>query len=205
MNSFYSVTGQSDSLFYKLELARGVTLAGWENIKLIAEFVKKKGFRIKYGDTDSLYLTCPDSYYEKCDLSYNVGKGVISKQEYWTEMVKITMGIIEKLRNEVNNFLRLKTRSDYLKMAYEEVLFPVVFTGKKKYFGIPHKDTPNFKPEEFFIRGIDTVKQGKSQVFKTIEDRIMWRAMNINNDWSLHEIVEDVLRDAITNPKQWDF
>ncbi|RIA85353.1 hypothetical protein C1645_697838 [Glomus cerebriforme] len=28
MNSFYGVTGQSDSPFYKLELARGVTSAG---------------------------------------------------------------------------------------------------------------------------------------------------------------------------------
>src|SRR6266496_3782986 len=120
-------------------------------------------------------------------------------------MVKITMVVMEKLRNEVNTFLRLKTRSDYLKMAYEEVLFLVVFTGKKKYFGIPHEDTPNFKPKELFIRGIDTVKQGKSQVFRTIGDRIMWGAMDINNDRSLHEIVEDVLRDAITNPKQWDF
>ena len=131
MNSFYGVTGQSDFPFYKLELTGGVTSAGRENIKLVAEFVKKKGFRIKYGDTDSLYLTCPDSYYEKCDLTYDAGKGVISKLEYWTEMVKITMVVMEKLRNEVNTFLRLKTRSDYLKMAYEEVLFPVVFTGKK--------------------------------------------------------------------------
>src|SRR6266498_4100591 len=29
--------------------------------------------------------------------------------------------------------------------------------------------------------------------------------MDINNDRSLHEIVEDILRNAITNPKQWDF
>ncbi|CAI2200884.1 9288_t:CDS:1, partial [Funneliformis geosporum] len=48
MNSFYGVTGQSDSPFYILELARGVTSAGRENIKLVAEFVKKKGFGIKY-------------------------------------------------------------------------------------------------------------------------------------------------------------
>ncbi len=102
--------------------------------------MKKKGFGIKYGDTDSLYLTCLDSYYEKCDLTYDAGKGVISKLEYWTEMVKITMIVIEKLRNEVNTFFRLKTRSDYFKMAYEEVLFPVVFTEKKKYFGTPHED-----------------------------------------------------------------
>ncbi|CAI2189659.1 15022_t:CDS:2, partial [Funneliformis geosporum] len=145
------------------------------------------------------------SYYEKCNLTYDARKGVISKLEYWTEIIKITMGIMEKLHNEVNNFLRLKTRSDYLKMAYEEVLFPVVFTGKEKYFGISHEDIPNFKPEELFIRGIDTVKQGKSQVFKTIGDRIMWRAMGINNDRSLYKIVEDVLKDAIINPKQWDF
>jgi hypothetical protein len=46
----------------------------------------------------------------------------------------------------------------------------------------PHKDTPNFKPEELFIRGINTIKQGKSQVFKTIRDRIIWRIMDINND-----------------------
>ncbi|PKB98390.1 DNA/RNA polymerase, partial [Rhizophagus irregularis] len=146
-----------------------------------------------------------DSCYEKYDLAYNDGKGEISKLEYWTEMVKTTMGVMEKLRNDVNTFLRLKTRSDYLKMAYEEVLFPVAFTEKKKYFGIDHEETPNFEPREPFIRGIDTVKQGKSQVFKTIGDRIMRRAMDINNVQSLHEIVEDVLRDAIINHEQWNF
>ncbi|PKY33086.1 DNA/RNA polymerase [Rhizophagus irregularis] len=205
MNSFYGVTGRSGSPFYILELAGGVTSAGQEIIKRVAEYVRKKGFRIKYGDTDSLYLICPDSCYEKYDLAYNDGKGEISKLEYWTEMVKTTMGVMEKLRNDVNTFLRLKTRSDYLKMAYEEVLFPVAFTEKKKYFGIDHEETPNFEPREPFIRGIDTVKQGKSQVFKTIGDRIMRRAMDINNVQSLHEIVEDVLRDAIINHEQWNF
>src|SRR5437762_11673517 len=107
--------------FKYIELAGSVTSAGRENIKLVAEFVKKKGFGIKYSDTDSLYLICPNSCYEKCDLAYNDGKGTISKLEYWTEMVKITMVVMEKLRNEVNIFFRLKTRSDYLKMAYEEV------------------------------------------------------------------------------------
>src|SRR5438132_13164419 len=116
-------------------------------------------------------------------------------------MVNITMKIMEKLRNEVNTYLKIKSRSTYLKMAYE-VLFPVVFTGKKKYFGIPHKEVPNFKPKKLFIKGIDTVKQGKSQLFKTIGNRIMWGAMDINNNRTLHEIVEEVLKEAITNPNQ---
>jgi len=73
-------------------------------------------------------------------------------------MVKITIVIMEKLLNEVNIFLRLKTRSNYFKMAYEEVLFPIVFTEKKKYFSIPHEDAVNFSLKKPFIRGIDTVK-----------------------------------------------
>ncbi|RIB03758.1 hypothetical protein C2G38_2049015 [Gigaspora rosea] len=82
MNSFYGETGNSNSPFYKLELAGGVTSAGQENIKRVAEYVKKKGFGIKYGNTDSLYLTCPDFCYEKCDLAYNDGKGATSKLKY---------------------------------------------------------------------------------------------------------------------------
>src|SRR5256885_528425 len=97
-------------------------------------------------------------------------------------MVKITMVVMEKLRNKVNTFLRLKARSDYLKMAYEEVLFPVMFTGKKKYFGTPHKDTVNFGLKKPFIREIDTVKQGKFQLFKIIGERIMNKVRDVNNE-----------------------
>ncbi len=49
------------------------------------------------------------------------------------------------------------------------------------------------------------MKQGKSQVFRTIGDQIMWGAMDVNNDRSLHDIAEDVLRDALVNTKQWNF
>ncbi|CAG8629296.1 1339_t:CDS:2 [Cetraspora pellucida] len=179
MNTFYEEAGNSLSPFFFLQLAGGVTSAGQYNIKLVAEYVtKKKGFGIKYGDTDSLYLTCPVKCYKECELAYNNSKRTISKLKYWTEMVKITMKVMEKLRNDVNTYLRIKNRSTYLKMAYEEVLFPVVFTS------------------------IDTVKQGKSQLFRTIEDRIMWGAMDINNNQTLHEIVEDILKEAITNPRQ---
>ncbi len=115
------------------------------------------------------------------------------------------MKVMKKLRDDVNTYLKIKNRLTYLKMAYEEVLFPVVFTGKKKYFGILHKEVPNFKPKKLFIKEINTVKQGKSQFFKIIENRIMWGAMNINNNRTLHEIIEEVFKEAITNPNQWNW
>ncbi|PKC05012.1 hypothetical protein RhiirA5_378977 [Rhizophagus irregularis] len=84
-------------------------------------------------------------------------------------MVKITMKVMDDFRNKVNAFLKANNGTSYLKMAYEEVLFPVCFTGKKKYFGIAHEEIVNFKPKKLFTKGINTVKQGQSQLFRFVE------------------------------------
>ncbi|CAB4417057.1 unnamed protein product [Rhizophagus irregularis] len=201
MNTFYGEAGNSKSPIFLRELACGTTTAGKYNLNLVAEFVSKKGFGIKYGDTDSLYLTCPDKYYEKCDEA--LSRKDLSKEAHWTEMVKITMDVMRKLRDQVNAYLRIKSETSYLKMAYEEVLFPVCFAGKKKYFGVGHEDVVNFKPKTLFMKGIDTVKQGKSQLLKFIGEKIMREAMDINNTCSIHEIVKDTLREA--RNREWDF
>jgi DNA polymerase elongation subunit (family B) len=170
MNTFYGEAGNKKSPIYLLELAGGTTSAGKYHINLIAEYVKKKGFEIKYGDTDSLYLTGPEKHYKNCDEAFS--RDELSKEAYWTEMVEITMDVMKKLRDQVNTYLEIKSGSSRLKMAYEEVLFPVCFAGKKKYFGIEHEDEVNFKPKNLFKKGIDTVKQGNSELFRFIGDKI---------------------------------
>ncbi|RHZ63691.1 hypothetical protein Glove_328g103 [Diversispora epigaea] len=169
MNTFYGEAENNGSPFFSLPLAGGVTSAGQRNIKLVADFVKNKGFKIKYGDTDSLYLVCPEEYFQECDTAYDNGNG-ISKKKYWNEMVKISMRAMGELRDKVNEFLKKDNGSTYLKMAYEEVLFPVVFIGKKKYYGIQHIKEPNFDPDpdKLFIRGVDIVKRGQSKLFRKI-------------------------------------
>ncbi|PKK61378.1 DNA/RNA polymerase [Rhizophagus irregularis] len=106
-------------------------------------------------------------YYGKCDEAFS--RKELSKEAYWTEMVEITMNVMKGLRDQVNAYLRIKSGTSCLKMAYEEVLFPVCFAG------------------------IDTVKQGNSELFRFIGEKIMWEAMDINNTRSIHEIVKDVL------------
>ncbi|RIA82420.1 hypothetical protein C1645_835403 [Glomus cerebriforme] len=199
----------------RLELKAQLASLGKKKDQLgkIISSVKEKGKRIpekicgkerlsnQIWDTDSLYLTCPDKYFEKCDEA--LSRGELSKEEYWTEMVKITMDVIKKLRDQINAYLRIKSGTSYLKMAYEEVLFPICFAGKKKYFGIGHEEVVNFRPKTLFTKGIDTVKQGNSELFRFIREKIMWEAMGINNTRPIQKIVEDVLRDA--RFRQWDF
>lgn len=203
MNTFYGEAGHSISPFFLLQLAGAVTTAGQYNIKMVADFVRMKGFRIKYGDTDSLYITPTDSIFVEFDRNY--GLGSLTKEAYWSAMVERTMAELNALRDDVNNHLKADNGTPHLKMAYEEVLYPVVFTGKKKYFGIAHLSTPNFRPNKLFIRGIDVVKQGQTELARTIGYRIMWAAVSITNTKTVLAITEDVLREAVENVKQWEF
>lgn len=203
MNTFYGEAGHSISPFFLLQLAGGVTTAGQYNIKMVADFVLAKGFRIKYGDTDSLYVSPPEAVFAEADRRYALGE--LSKEEYWTAMVEITMAELNTLRDEVNAHLKADNGTGHLKMAYEEVLYPVVFTGKKKYFGIAHVNVPNFRPKKLFIRGIDVVKQGQTELAKKIGYRIMWEAVALANAKDLISIVEEVLREAVENTGQWSF
>ena len=63
--------------------------------------------------------------------------------------MKISMKVIEKLHDDVNNFFKKDNDSLYFKMSYKEVLFLIAFTEKKKYYDIPHIREPNFNNKLF--------------------------------------------------------
>ncbi|CAG8722015.1 14441_t:CDS:2, partial [Cetraspora pellucida] len=162
-----------------------------------------QGFDVKYGDTDSLYLTCPGECFQECDQKYKLDQ--LSREEYWGEMVKISMGVMKNLRNDVNTELEKDNGTPYLNMAYEEVLFPVVFTGKKKYYGLEHKDKPNFNLGKLFIRGVDVVKRGQSKLFRNVGEEIMDRTLKVDNEETMHQIVEKVLWENIEKLSKLDY
>src|SRR4051812_15714453 len=118
-------------------------------------------------------------------------------------MVNISMEEIERLRDKVNDFLRNDNGSSYLKMAYEEVLFLVVFTEKKKYYGIPHRRQPNFN-NKLFIRGVEIVKREQFKHFREVSKKVIGESMRLNNTRTLHQIVEDVLKEIINDISQID-
>ena len=76
---------------------------------------------------------------------------------------------MKKLRDQVNAYLRIKNDTSYLKMSYEEVLFPVC---KKKYFGIPYEEFVNFKQDNLFKKEIDSIKQHQ-KIFIGASNRLL--------------------------------
>lgn len=138
-------------------------------------------------NTDSLYLSVPEVQFRDLDIAFYTGK--ITKLEYWTKLVELSFTAINPIRDGVNKAFVENNKTKFLSMAYEEILYPVVFTAKKKYFGIPHENIANFKPKELFIRGLEVKKRGVSELLKKTCLEIMWATMNAENLYDLVELV----------------
>jgi DNA polymerase elongation subunit (family B) len=155
--------------------------------------------RLVVHNTDSLYISCPKTVYAKLDKKYYTNQ--ITKLEYNTGLVEETFVDIDRIKQLVNKYLMKDNGTGYLRMSYEEVLFPVVFLSKKKYFGSPHKSIANFKPSDLFKKGLDMKKRGVSQLLVKIYSDIMWEAMSLDNISTLKEIVIKYIEILFT--KDW--
>lgn len=205
MNTFYGEQGNSTSPSYVKEVAGGITTAGQYNIKMVAEFNRKNLYGVMYGDTDSVYITCPEAIFKELDdwyeskidgLSDNDSLFYEIRKEYWTQMVKLTQTNINKWKFIVNEMLAEENGTEFLKMAYEEVLFPCVLTGKKKYFGIPHLENVNFNIntiKDLFIRGIDIIKQGQTDLSRQFGFEIMKAICDLYNNDDMIVLVKNKL------------
>ena len=144
-------------------------------------------------NTDSLYISCPKEYYLELDKLYYTNK--ITKEDYNTKLVLTTFKAIDDIKIKVNEYLYQNNGTKYLKMSYEEVLYPLAFLSKKKYFGIPHETLPNFKPKDLFIRGLEVKKRGVSELLRIICMDLMWKSMDLDNTKTLRELVEDKIKE----------
>lgn len=187
MNTFYGEAGNKRSPFFVMEVAGGITSYGQKNIRFAYAYVKEAGCNVYYGDTDSLYLSVPEQFFSADDVAFYSGR--MDKLAYWTALVETTFKEINPIRDGVNQAFIKDNGTKFLSMAYEEVLSPVAFTAKKKYFGIAHENIPNFKPKELFIRGLEVKKRGVSELLRTIFMEIMWTCCNPDNVYDLMELV----------------
>ncbi len=237
-NTFYGVSGDYLNALYSLFVAAAITESGQANIKRVRDFVVGKGFVVKYGDTDSLYLNAPYAVYKEAHERYladlarldGLDDGDVAaliaaaaadsarstaltvpddrlleaakppkpkegalkpvatgaprtradvclrlKENYWVEIILITMKVIANLTGQVSEFLARDNGTCFLNMAYEEVGFPTMLCGKKKYFLVPHlkPECIDVNSKDLMIRGIESVKQGQTPMAKRASNLFM--------------------------------
>jgi DNA polymerase elongation subunit (family B) len=202
MNTFYGESGNKRSPFYILELAYAITSYGQENIKRAHEWVVELGCKMYYGDTDSLYISMPEPIFEEIDRKYYSGE--LTKLDYWTALVDLSFKEGPKIIGIVNERFKKDNGTAFLKMAYEEFLFPLFLASKKKYTGVMHEKHINFFPKDLFVRGLVIKQKGVPQFVKDLIDGALKKAFHPDNILEVAEICLDVIDSVYNNRTLYD-
>ena len=187
MNSFYGLLGSPTSQLYCKFIAQTITKTGREMLCQVRDYVKEKNYIAHYSDTDSVYVSCPKNDFLNIELDFKNNK--INSKELFINKINITKSKIKILLNDVNIFLKNLYKYDYIKMAYEEVLFPVFFIAKKMYFGIEHMDTINFDDIDnyLFMRGYSPVRRNTTLLTKEIiVNQVIRKLFSLNTFHDFH-------------------
>jgi DNA polymerase elongation subunit (family B) len=194
-NTFYGQVASFRNSFYNINIAGGITAAGRRNLMFVKQYVESRGFFIAYGDTDSLYITCPDYMFDELRAKFGVVGDDIPTEEYYKEMVALGMEIMTALARDVYRELVKNNGTTFLVMEYEEVGLPAVLCGKKKYYMIPHLKVPNFNVKAPFIRGLELKKQGQTIVSKELQMKYLWATLSIKHNRTLIDVAEEIIKE----------
>lgn len=208
MNTFYGESGNAMSPLRVLALAGGVTTGGQYNIKKVAQLVQDLGCRIYYGDTDSVYISMPRAAFAQADREYYSVPlrefSEASKVAYWAALVTESFRQIKIINRAVNEALEADNGTKFLNMAFEEFLYPAAFFSKKKYCGIAHEGAYNANPKSIFVRGLEYVKKGVSDMLRDISKDILWQTFAPGNLIGIDRIVEQTI-ERIYRERNIDF
>ncbi len=179
MNSFYGVMGSYGCRFYHPDLPRAITGTGHKLLTGSKEFLEKKGLKVIYGDTDSLFVMLKDVAAENGETQ---GRKIVKElNQFWKN----------KLKKE------FKVES-YLELEYEKYYKKFIITpargadtgAKKRYAGLIEKDEKN--SIEFV--GMEFVRSDWTKLAKEFQIELYEKIFN-------GEDVEDWIRDVIQKLK----
>jgi DNA polymerase-2 len=180
MNSFYGVMGSYGCRFYHPDLPRAITGTGHKLLLGSKDYLERKGYKVVYGDTDSLFIKLKE--------------------------VKSANGVIQgkKIAVELNNYWSGKLKSEhkiqsYLELEFEKFYEKFIITpargseagAKKRYAGLVEI---NGKKEIEFV-GMEFVRSDWTKLAKEFQEELYLKVF-------AGEEVDDFIRNTIKELKQ---
>lgn len=183
-NSFYGVIGSVFSRYFDRQVGESVTQAGVYLIQRTRDEAQKRGWRVIYIDTDSIFVLGPtkDEFKAFCEWC---------NKELYPQLVK-------KLGCIVND----------ISVAYEKQFARLVFTGKKRYAGkfVHYKGKAadkNSKPE---IKGLEFKRGDTAKLARQLQEKIITEVITAECDDALviEAMVEEMKKYVLEAPVKLD-
>ena len=137
-------------------------------------------------NTDSVFLEPKREQFE----------GLVKPREKVTHCQGLAEDLLVDIRKEIRRITRRDT--DVINMELDKMLFPALYTGKKKYYGLIWEDAK--EPMEY-ISGLEFKKRGKSQLLRDLSQRIVTESMSFDFKQDMLEFVTQVLSDGVDELK----
>lgn len=161
MNSFYGILGTSGCRFLDSRLVSSITKRGHEILIESKSFIEEKGYRVIYGDTDSVFVLLGQVATEEVN---DIGKRLAEQlNDWWRERLDRDYGI--------ESFLEMEFETHFSKF-----LMPTVrgseAGSKKRYAGLVVEDPAQEKYHMLF-KGLESVRSDWSPLAREFQ-RILY-------------------------------
>ena len=145
MNSFYGVLGSSGCRFHSHQLASSITRRGHEIITRSRDLIEQQGYRVIYGDTDSLFVLIGENH--DTDSAQKIGQRLTADMNQWWTKI-----LLEEYQLESKLEVEFETH-------FTRFLMPTVRgmpTGsKKRYAGLV---TGKSGEAELVVKGLEAAR-----------------------------------------------
>ena len=182
-NTIYGKIGSPAFNLFNPYIASTITLTGQKLITAASDVATGKGYIRLYGDTDSIFLLPTVEMMRGTDIP--------------AEKVKICQELAEKdLLPDIHVEMKKITKrdTDVIKMELDKLLYPALYTGKKKYVGTIYEGDK--KPHDY-ISGMEYVKRGKSKLLVDLSKEVVAQVLDLDNNKKVKDMVLEVFKAGI--------
>ena len=161
MNSFYGVLGSTGCRFFDARLASSITERGHEIIRTTAQWIERQGYRVIYGDTDSVFvhLITPHTPAQAQQVGDDLEKKL---NKFWQQTINDKFQLPSHLEIEFENH-------------YQKFLMPTIrnseLGSKKRYAGLTCDSKMVFK-------GLEAVRSDWTLLAKDVQVELYKRIFN---------------------------
>jgi len=161
MNSFYGVLGSTGCRFYDPRVCSSITLRGHDIIQTSKQWIENQGYKVIYGDTDSLFVWIGEKHSEQeaNEIGENIAK---SMNTFWQK----------KLREEFDIACALEMEYE---THYLQFLMPTIRGStqgsKKRYAGIVN----NKGKQKLIFKGLENVRTDWTPLAKQFQEELYRR------------------------------
>jgi DNA polymerase, archaea type len=151
-NSVYGIMGKQDGRWYSVDVAESITKFGQWSIKFATKFFEDNGFKVIYGDTDSIFV----KDFTENELELHKDKVLDRYHQTLEEILKKQFGIIK----------------NYIELEFDKHFKTLLMIDKKTYTG--HViNMEGKKTDQVYTRGLDYIKKSSISIAAVAQKKLI--------------------------------